>query len=71
MINLVLTVLFACEMMIRMIGVGVIQYWKQGFNAFDGLLVILSLFDVIFDGCMFLSSLPFSVYNHSMNLCVS
>lgn len=39
-------------MLIRMFGVGVASYWRQGFNAFDGILVILGLVDLVFGGCM-------------------
>ena len=44
--NLVFTVLFAFEMVLQMIGLGLKDYFSDGFNIFDCIIVFLSLFDL-------------------------
>ena len=39
--NSVLTCIFACEMVLKMIGYGIKAYVKDGFNDFDAIIVIV------------------------------
>ena len=44
--NIVFTVLFALEMVLSMIGLGIKEYCNDGFNIFDAIIVLLSLVDL-------------------------
>ena len=44
--NLVLTILFTIEMVIKHVALGILGYWSNGFNALDGIIVIASLVDL-------------------------
>ena len=46
--NIVFTVLFALEMILSMIGLGIKGYFSQGFNIFDATIVFVSVFDLAF-----------------------
>jgi len=48
--NIVFTVLFAFEMILSMIGLGLKEYLSDGFNIFDAIIVVSSLVDL---GMMF------------------
>jgi hypothetical protein len=48
--NLTLTIIFAVEMSLRILGSGCQPYWRKGFNIFDGLVVILSLLELSIGG---------------------
>ncbi len=43
MFNTVFTILFAIEMVLKLIGLGIKGYLKDGFNDFDGVIVLVSL----------------------------
>lgn len=45
--NIVFTILFAIEMILSLIGLGLVEYVKSGFNIFDAVIVIVSVFDLI------------------------
>jgi hypothetical protein len=47
-INLSFTALFAAEMAIKLIGLGIRRYFKDAMNYLDGLVVVLSLIELIF-----------------------
>jgi len=44
--NLVLTILFTVELLIKHVALGVLGYWSNGFNALDGVIVVASLVDL-------------------------
>ncbi|DBA98838.1 TPA: mitochondrial thiamine pyrophosphate transporter [Trebouxia sp. C0004] len=44
--NLVLTILFTMEMVIKHAALGILGYWSNGFNVLDGIIVIASLVDL-------------------------
>jgi hypothetical protein len=46
MANLVFTVIFAVEMVLKLVALGFKGYWAEGFNRFDCLIVILSLIEL-------------------------
>jgi len=46
-IDLVCTFIFLIEMIVKHIEIGVKEYWKNGFNRLDGILVILSLPSIV------------------------
>ncbi|KAK9829920.1 hypothetical protein WJX72_008649 [[Myrmecia] bisecta] len=46
-INMVLTVAFALEMVLKHIALGIAGYWTEWFNVTDGLIVISSVIDLI------------------------
>ena len=46
MANGILVGLFALEMAIKHVGLGVAVYWSDSFNRFDGIIVLTSLLDV-------------------------
>ncbi|XP_072167756.1 voltage-dependent T-type calcium channel subunit alpha-1H-like [Diadema setosum] len=48
--NLIFTSLFALEMLLKLIAYGPIGYVSNGFNVFDGLIVIVSVVEVLQDG---------------------
>ena len=54
-INLVLTILFTIEMVIKHVALGLLGYWSNGFNVLDGLIVIASLVDL---GLEYSGSIP-------------
>jgi Ca2+-binding EF-hand superfamily protein len=58
LINLVCTVLFAIEMVTKLIGLGLRGYWADYFNRFDGSLVLFSLVELIMPSGL----LPLSVF---------
>lgn len=45
--NIVFTILFAIEMILNIIGLGFIEYVKDGFNIFDAVIVLVSIVDLI------------------------
>ncbi len=47
--NLIYTIAFAMEMVIKMYGLGLINYVRDRFNIFDCTIVMLSLIDIIFN----------------------
>lgn len=44
--NIVFTIIFALEMILNMIGLGLVDYFKDGFNIFDAIIVVFSLIDL-------------------------
>lgn len=44
--NLVLTILFTIELIIKHVALGALGYWSNGFNVLDGVIVIASLADL-------------------------
>lgn len=44
--NLVLTVLFTLEMLLKHVALGLLGYWSNGFNVLDGCIVTASLVDL-------------------------
>lgn len=46
MMNLVLTILFTMEMLLKHVALGVLGYWSSGFNCLDGFIVAASLVDI-------------------------
>ena len=55
--NYVFTCLFACEMVLKLFALGFIEYIADRFNCFDGVVVILSIIEIILD-----VSLPTLIY---------
>ncbi len=47
--NVVFTIIFAFEMVIKLIAFGVIGYVRDAFNLFDGILVVVSLVGMIYE----------------------
>ena len=47
-VNIVLTIYFAAEMLIKVTGLGIVRYVADRINIFDGSIVICSLIEVIF-----------------------
>jgi len=47
MTNLVLTGLFTVELGVKVFAYGLMEYLSDGFNVFDGVIVLLSLFEII------------------------
>lgn len=47
MINLVLTILFTLEMLLKHVALGLLGYWSSGFNVLDGVIVVASLVDLV------------------------
>lgn len=45
-INFVLTVSFTVEMVLKVVGSGIKEYCRKGFNVFDGIIVGISLFEL-------------------------
>ena len=45
--NLVFTLIFAFEMVVKLFGLGLKDYLRDSFNIFDGSIVLLSLIDLI------------------------
>ena len=45
--NIALSALFAAEMLIKHMALGLVRYWKNGFNALDGAIVISSILEII------------------------
>ena len=46
--NLTFTMIFLAEMVIKLVGYGFVGYIRDLMNVFDGLIVILSLVEIIF-----------------------
>ena len=46
-IDIVCTLLFAIEMLVKHVEFGTRNYWKDGWNRLDGILVILSIPSVL------------------------
>ena len=46
MMNLVLTILFTLEMLLKHVALGLLGYWSSGFNVLDGIIVVASLVDL-------------------------
>lgn len=44
--NKVFTAIFFMEMILKMFGLGIKEYFKDGFNIFDSIVVLFSLVDV-------------------------
>lgn len=55
--NIVFTVIFAAEMVLKMFGLGLAGYVIDPFNAFDGVIVIISIVELFQDGDSGLSAL--------------
>lgn len=45
--NYIFTVIFACEMVMKLIGFGFKNYFSQGFNIFDCFIVIMSFVELL------------------------
>lgn len=48
LINLILSVVFFLEMIIKLIGLGIKGYFCDKYNIFDGIIVILTAIDIIY-----------------------
>nr|XP_006811385.1 PREDICTED: voltage-dependent T-type calcium channel subunit alpha-1H-like [Saccoglossus kowalevskii] len=48
--NLVFTSLFALEMVLKILAYGPVMYIRNGFNVFDGIIVVLSIIEIAQDG---------------------
>lgn len=46
-INLVLTIGFAVEMVLKLLALGVVAYWQNSFNCLDGFIVIISVVELL------------------------
>jgi len=46
-INYLLTAYFGLEMLIKHVGIGARRYWKDSMNAFDGIVVVASVSEII------------------------
>lgn len=44
---MVFTILFAIEMVLKLMGYGLVKYVKDGFNVFDAIVVIFGLLDFL------------------------
>jgi|Laugresu1bdmlbsd_1035121.scaffolds.fasta_scaffold68855_1 voltage-dependent calcium channel T type alpha-1I len=44
-INMVLTIIFVAEMVIKIIGLGIRDYLRDGFNIFDSIIIIIGLLE--------------------------
>ena len=44
--NLVLTILFTIELLTKHVALGVLGYWRNGFNVLDGSIVLASVVDL-------------------------
>merc|ERR1719473_865534 len=58
-INIFFFVLYLIEMLLKWVGIGITQYFKNWWNCFDFFLVIISLMDVAFSPPIGDSELPF------------
>jgi len=47
--NYIFTVIFGVEMLLKLIGLGAAQYWRDSWNDFDGAIVIMSIIFLIFE----------------------
>jgi len=57
-INTLLTYIFTLEMVIKLFGLGFRLYVKDSFNIFDGIIVILSIFELLIrDGFNFVTAI--------------
>jgi len=45
--NMVFTVVFVMEMLLKVFGLGVRQYWFNNWNKFDAVIVVLSIVDIV------------------------
>ena len=43
--NMVLTILFVCEMFVKIFGLGFKDYLRDGFNIFDAVIIIVGLLE--------------------------
>lgn len=43
--NMVLTIIFVCEMIIKVFGLGIKDYLRDGFNIFDAIIIIVGLLE--------------------------
>jgi len=50
--NVTFTYIFAIEMCFKIYALGIKGYAKEGFNLFDGVLVIVSVFDLALEAAM-------------------
>ena len=55
--NSTMTCIFACEMILKLIGLGCRQYVKDGFNDFDAIIVIIGLLEFVNAGSKVLTVL--------------
>lgn len=46
--NVIFTIIFALEMVLKLFGLGIFKYVEDGFNIFDGVIVCVSLFELFF-----------------------
>lgn len=44
-VNLILTIIFVVEMVIKIIGLGIRDYLRDGFNIFDSIIIIIGLLE--------------------------
>jgi voltage-dependent calcium channel L type alpha-1S len=44
--NYIFTLIFFMEMALKMFGLGIKEYFKEGFNVFDSVVVMFSIIDV-------------------------
>lgn len=47
-INMVFTIIFILEMVAKIIGLGLMGYCKDNMNIFDGVIVLSSIFELIY-----------------------
>eukprot|EP00818_Percolomonas_sp_WS_P004657 CAMPEP_0117436504 /NCGR_PEP_ID=MMETSP0759-20121206/1040_1 /TAXON_ID=63605 /ORGANISM="Percolomonas cosmopolitus, Strain WS" /LENGTH=1762 /DNA_ID=CAMNT_0005228103 /DNA_START=105 /DNA_END=5393 /DNA_ORIENTATION=- len=45
--NIVFTFIFTVEAVLKLIGLGILQYFTDGWNLFDGFVVLLSIFGIV------------------------
>lgn len=43
--NLILTICFVCEMLLKMFGMGFKDYLKDGFNIFDAIIILIGIME--------------------------
>lgn len=44
-VNMILTILFVLEMVIKILGLGIRDYLRDGFNIFDSIIIIIGLLE--------------------------
>ena len=45
--NMVLTIVFAIEMVVKIFGLGIKEYLRDGFNIFDATIIIIGLLEYV------------------------
>jgi hypothetical protein len=46
-VNVALTVAFAAELLVKLLGLGITEYFRDAFNTFDALVVLISLVELL------------------------